>query len=89
MIGDVRHKSESDLKTVEERTLLLIDKYFQKLRFTSGMGEGDDLIKTLGAPSGINNMELEKKLEQLKDEMKHTVDRQISSNSDKLTEARK
>jgi hypothetical protein len=27
-IGDVKHKTEVDLKSTEERTIMLIDKYF-------------------------------------------------------------
>lgn len=59
-IGDVKHKTEVDLRSTEERTLMLIDKYFQKLQHGTGndntdngsggnAGPARDIVASIGA----------------------------------------
>ena len=74
MIGDVRHKSEVDLANSEERSLMLIDKYFQKIKFSKGMGESEDLIKSLGGTGGLSSVELDKMIETAKEELKKFIE---------------
>ncbi len=85
MIGDVRHKSEVDLRSTEERTIMLIDKYFQKIKF----GEGGEGVQSLLNGGGSSSLEIDSKMTSIKDELKATLERMINQNNEKQNEVRK
>eukprot|EP00347_Sterkiella_histriomuscorum_P013165 403365759 len=82
-IGDVKHKTEVDQRTTEERTLMLIDKYFQKLQYGQGDEKAKEVVQGQSRSSGID---IDQRLNSLKEEMKAYSERVVYQNAEKLIE---
>ena len=77
-ISDVAHKVDGDLKSVEERTLMVIEKYFMKVQ----AGTSEHKIQGVNLP--MNSMELDQRITALKDEQRQYIERIIVHTTDKI-----
>ncbi|CDW91573.1 UNKNOWN [Stylonychia lemnae] len=85
-IGDVRHKSEVDLRSTEERTIMLIDKYFQKLQHGTGDEKSTTIIQNIAG--GVSLGDIDQRLNSVKEEMKSYAERVVYQNAEKLIESK-
>lgn len=75
-IQDVKHKVDIDLKNIEERTLLVIDKYFNKINI-----DGKD--NKISGTNGMSIFDMDDRLKTLKEELKLNMKKLIIQATDK------